>query len=188
MTLQIAPRSPAGAHPARFAENISVQGAFNQERQRGVDHVRRILGCATLRHQRLVRLRQLRLRRNAGVLRVLRGRYVLNVFVLEHIGLRRIAINHRNIALRAGNFWPLFKNDAALIVLDFADEIRADQETAVSHHRIAASNLKRGERRGAQRQRFCPHDVLRREAEALKILCRVVHTHGAHRANHDNVL
>ena len=187
MALQIAARSPAGALPARFAKDVGVQCALNQERQRRADHVRGVLLRATLGDQRLIGLFQLRLR-HRQILTFLRDRHIFHILVFQDIGFWRVAVNHRNIAFRAGNFRFRFKQYAALIVLYFADEIRIDQEAAVRHHRVATRNLERRKGRGAERQRFSMNDVLRREAKALQILCRIIHAHRTHRANHDHVL
>ncbi|CNT79833.1 Uncharacterised protein [Salmonella enterica subsp. enterica serovar Bovismorbificans] len=185
-TFKVTRRTPAGTHPAGFAEDIGVQRAFNQKRQRCIDHMRRVLLRAVLRDQRLVCLFQLR-HRYGAVLLLLRNRDLFHIGVFQHVGFLRIAVNDRDIALRAGDFRFRFEDHAALIVLNLADEIRVDQETAVRHHRITARNLHRREGGGAQRQRFGMHDILRREAEALQILRRIVDAHGAHGAYHHHV-
>ena len=95
--------------------------------------MRGILLRAGLRHQRLVSLLQLRLRQD-DIWLLLRNGRVFHVLVFEHLGFRRVAVNNRNITLRAGNFRLRFKQHAALVVLDFADEVRVNQEAAVGHH------------------------------------------------------
>ena len=129
--------------------------------------MRRVFRGAGLRYQRLVDLFKLWLRRQRGVLRCCRGRNIFDIFIFQHVGFRRIAVNYRQVALRTGNFRPLFKDHAALIGLDFADKERRYQEAAVGHHRITARNLQRRKGCGPQRQRLGMHDIPRRETETL---------------------
>ena len=142
MALQIASCAPAGTLPAWLTEDVGVQRAFDQERQRRVDHMRGVFLRAGLRHQRLVRLLELRLRHHAALLLLRHGR-VFHVLVFKYFRFRRIAINDRNIAVRAGNFRLRLEQHAALIVLDLADEVRVNQEAAVGHHRVSTRDLKR---------------------------------------------
>ncbi len=80
------------------------------------------------------------------ILLLLRHGNVFHVLVLKHLRFRRIAVNYRNIALRAGNFRLRFEQHTALVILDFTDEVRVNQEAAVSHDRIPTRHLQRRER------------------------------------------
>ena len=142
--------------------------------------------CSALRDQCLVSLLKL-WHRHSGILLFLRDGDIFYVTVFQHVRFLGIAVNHRNIAFRAGNFRLRFEDNAAHIAFDLTDEIRIDQEAAVRHHCVTACHLQRCERSRTQRQRLGMHNVLCREAETLQILCRVIHAHGAHGAYHHHV-
>ena len=108
--------------------------------------MRGILLRATLGDQRLIGLFQLRLR-HRQILTFLRDRHIFHILVFQDIGFWRVAVNHRNIAFRAGYFRFRFENHAALIVFNFADKPRVHQEAAVRHDRVAARHLHWGEGR-----------------------------------------
>ena len=110
--------------------------------------MRGILLRAGLCNQRLVSLLQLWLRYNDIRLLLRHGR-VFHVLVFKHLGFRCIAVNDRDITLRAGNFRFCLKQHAALIVLDFTDEERVNQEATVGHHRVSTCDLKRRKGSGA---------------------------------------
>lgn len=75
----------------------------------------------------LVSLLKLR-HRHGGILLFLRDGDIFYITVFQHVRFLGIAVNHRNIAFRAGNFRLRFEDNAAHIAFDLTDEIRIDQK------------------------------------------------------------
>ncbi|MNV58179.1 hypothetical protein D3C71_1505390 [compost metagenome] len=121
---------------------------MHQERQRGADHVWRILLIAILEHLSRSHLLQLR-HRHAAILAFLRRSDIFNIVFRKYGGTVGITINHRQITAVADNLRLGFEHRVAAIVFNLGDKVRIHQVTAVGQNRIAAHQLHRGERRGA---------------------------------------
>ncbi len=149
--LQCAPHA-SRYHPAVFAEDIGVQRAWIRNAS-GV-----LITCGAYPACRLRDQRPLLLRSSSGTVRrcftLLRNRDLFQYWCfparrISSAYCRALSPGYRT---RAGDFRFRFEDYAALIVLNLADEIRVDQETAVRHHNRAQPASAR-EGGGAQRQR-----------------------------------